>query len=234
MAYGGAGGMHAIPTAEELGITRVVVPRFPGNFSALGVAASDIKHDAVRTHLARLTAGTLDRVRALARELAADAARQLEQDGFKPADTRAAFALDLRYAGQAFELTLPVEPDAMAVPEVARAFHAAHRQTYGHANESGAVEVVNVRLTAYGVVAKPELARHRSESQRLDEALVETRPVWLEDGFRPCPVYERERLPERAELAGPAIVEEFGATTVVFPGWRGWLDDVGNLRLERV
>ena len=233
MAYGGAGGMHAIPTAEELGLTRVVVPRFPGNFSALGVAASDIKHDAVRTHLARLTAGTLDRVRALARELSADAARQLEQDGFKPADTRAAFALDLRYAGQAFELTLPVEPDAMAVPEVARAFHAAHRQTYGHANESGAVEVVNVRLTAYGVVTKPELARHRSESRRLDEALVETRPVWLEDGFRPCPVYERERLPERAELAGPAIVEEFGATTVVFPGWRGWLDDVGNLRLER-
>jgi N-methylhydantoinase A len=58
--------------------------------------------------------------------------------------------------------------------------------------------------------------------------------VWFEDGFRPCPVYERARLPERTELAGPAIVEEFGATTVVFPGWRGRLDDVGNLRLERV
>jgi N-methylhydantoinase A len=233
MAYGGAGGMHAIPTAEELGITRVVVPRFPGNFSALGVAASDIKHDAVRTHLARLGPETLDRVRALARELSADASRQLEQDGFTPTDTRAAFALDLRYAGQAFELTLPVEPEAMTVPEIARAFHAAHRQTYGHANESAAVELVNVRLTAYGVVAKPEPARHRSESRRLAEALVEERPVWFEGGVRPCPVYERERLPERAELAGPAIVEEFGATTVLFPGWRGWLDDAGHLRLER-
>jgi N-methylhydantoinase A len=233
MAYGGAGGMHAIPTAEELGITRVVVPRFPGNFSALGVAASDIKHDAVRTHLARLGPETLDRVRALARELSADASRQLEQDGFAPADTRAAFALDLRYAGQAFELTLPVEPDAMTVPEIARAFHAAHRQTYGHANESAAVELVNVRLTAYGVVAKAEPARHRSEGRRLADALVEERPAWFEGGVRPCPVYERERLPERAELAGPAIVEEFGATTVVFPGWRGWLDDAGNLRLER-
>jgi N-methylhydantoinase A len=233
MAYGGAGGMHAIPTAEELGITRVVVPRFPGNFSALGVAASDIKHDAVRTHLARLGPGTLDRVRALARELSADASRQLEQDGFAPADTRAAFALDLRYAGQAFELTLPVEPGAATVPEVARTFHAAHRQTYGHANESAAIELVNVRLTAYGVVAKAEPARHRSESRRLADALVEERPVWFEGGVRPCPVYERERLPERAELASPAIVEEFGATTVVFPGWRGGLDDAGNLRLER-
>ena len=233
MAYGGAGGMHAIPTAEELGITRVVVPRFPGNFSALGVAASDIKHDAVRTHLARLGPETLDRVRALARELAADAARQLEQDGFAPADTRAAFALDLRYAGQAFELTLPVEPEAATVQEVTRAFHAAHRQTYGHANEASAVELVNVRLTAHGIVAKPELARHRSETRRLDDARLEERPVWFEGGVRPCPVYARERLPERAELAGPAIVEEFGATTVVFPGWRGWLDDAGNLRLER-
>jgi N-methylhydantoinase A len=233
MAYGGAGGMHAIPTAEELGIGRIVVPRFPGNFSALGVAASDIKHDAVRTHLARLGPESLDRVRVLARELAADASRQLEQDGFPPADTRAAFALDLRYAGQAFELTLPVEPETATVAEVARAFHGAHRQTYGHANEAAAVELVNVRLTAYGVVAKPEPARHRSESRRLAGALLEERPVWFAGGVRPCPVYERERLPERAELAGPAIVEEFGATTVVFPGWRGWLDEAGNLRLER-
>ena len=189
--------------------------------------------DAVRTHLARLGPESLDRVRVLARELAADASRQLEQDGFPPADTRAAFALDLRYAGQAFELTLPVEPETATVAEVARAFHGAHRQTYGHANEAAAVELVNVRLTAYGVVAKPEPARHRSESRRLAGALLEERPVWFAGGVRPCPVYERERLPERAELAGPAIVEEFGATTVVFPGWRGWLDEAGNLRLER-
>ena len=99
--------------------------------------------------------------------------------------------------------------------------------------DAAAVELVNVRLTAYGVVAKPEPARHRSESRRLAGALLEERPVWFAGGVRPCPVYERERLPERAELAGPAIVEEFGATTVVFPGWRGWLDEAGNLRLER-
>jgi N-methylhydantoinase A len=116
---------------------------------------------------------------------------------------------------------------------VARAFHAAHRQTYGHANEAAAIELVNVRLTAYGVVAKPELARYRSDTRGLGDARLEERPVWFEGGFRPCPVYQRERLPERAELPGPAVVEEFGATTVVFPGWRGGLDDAGNLRLER-
>ena len=76
--------MHAIPTAEELGITRIIVPRFPGNFSALGVAASDIKHDAVRTHLARLDPETLDRVRALVRRAARRRRPQLEQDGFAP------------------------------------------------------------------------------------------------------------------------------------------------------
>jgi N-methylhydantoinase A len=233
MAYGGAGGMHAIPTAEELGITRIVVPRFPGNFSALGVAASDIKHDAVRTRLARLTADTLERVRAIAQEMQVEATRQLEQDGFALTDTRAAFSLDLRYAGQAFELSLPIEPNAMTTDGVARSFHAAHLQTYGHANESGSIELVNVRLTAHGVVAKPELGQYRSATRGLGEALVEERPVWFEGGFRSCPVYERERLPERAEVDGPAIVEEFGATTVIFPGWRGWLDELGNLRLER-
>ena len=233
MAFGGAGGMHAIPTAEELGIARIIVPRFPGNFSALGVAASDIKHDAVRTHLTRLTDDALPALRAVFAELRAAAARQLQDDGFGPADTRWACSLDLRYVGQAFELNLPVELDTLTVEGAARAFHTRHLQTYGHANEDAAVELVNARLTAFGVVTKPPLARYRSPSRELADALGEKRPVYFDGGFATCPVYERERLPEDTRLDGPAVVEEFGSTTVVFPGWQAQVDEFGNLLLER-
>jgi N-methylhydantoinase A len=233
MAFGGAGGMHAIPTAEELGIARIIVPRFPGNFSALGVAASDIKHDAVRTHLTPLAPGALAGIHAVFAELRAAAARQLQEDGFGPSDTRWAWSLDLRYVGQAFELNLPVEPETLTADGAARAFHASHLQTYGHASESAAVEVVNARLTAFGVVTKPPLARHRSDTRTLAEARAEERAVYFDGRFVPCPVYERERLPEGGRFAGPAVVEEFGSTTVVFPGWEARVDEFGNLRLER-
>jgi N-methylhydantoinase A len=95
------------------------------------------------------------------------------------------------------------------------------------------IELVNARLTAYGVVPKPAAERYRSETASLDAALRERRPVWFGGTPHECPVWERERLPEHAQLRGPAIVEEFGATTVVLPGWRGAVDEHGNLRLER-
>ena len=113
-------------------------------------------------------------------------------------------------------------------------FHRQHASAYGHANAEATIELVNARLVAYGVVAKPAAERHRSDTRSLADAVVERRRVWFGGAAHDCPVWERERLPERAALAGPAIVEEFGATTVVLPGWRGALDEHGNLRLERV
>jgi N-methylhydantoinase A len=232
MAFGGAGGMHAIPTAEELGIARIIVPRFPGNFSALGVAASDIKHDLVRTHIAPLDDRALGVLRATFADLRAAAARQLQEDGFGPGETRWAHSLDLRYVGQAFELNLPVDPEALSAEGVSRAFHDAHRQTYGHANAEAPVEMVHARLSAFGVVAKPPLARYRRASGRMADALVEERPVYFAGHVASCPVYERERLPEEGRVEGPAVVEEFGSTTVIFPGWEALVDEFGNLRLQ--
>ena len=138
-------------------------------------------------------------------------------------------SLDLRYRGQAFELNLEVRGEALDA--VSAAFHERHRAMYGHADPSAAIELVNARLTAYGVVAKPASERHRAPAAL--DALIERRRVWFDGAPHDCPVWERERLPERAAIEGPAIVEEFGATTVVPPGWRGALDEHGNLRLER-
>jgi N-methylhydantoinase A len=231
IAFGGAGPMHALAMAVEIGLPRVLVPRHPGNFSALGLLASDIKHDDVRTRVGPLR----EQLPALAEafdEMAAAAQRRLELEGFAPAEQRLVRSVDIRYRGQAFELNVAVS-EPWAAEAIEADFHRQHRATYGHANPGAPVELVNARLIAYGLVAKPAAEPHRSATTGLDEALVERRPVWFGGHRHDCPVWERERLPRRAELRGPAIVEEFGATTVVLPGWCGVVDDDGNLLFEQ-
>jgi N-methylhydantoinase A len=257
IAFGGAGPMHALAMAEEIGIPRVLVPRHPGNFSALGLLAADIKHDDVRTRVGPLRE-RLPALRDAFAEMEAAARRQLEREGFAPDHQKLLRSLDLRYRGQAFELNLAVEEAAVdgrgaawagrgappanradttiepsAYQQIEADFHRHHRDVYGHSNPEATVELVNARLTAYGLVPKPAPERRAVPGATLEAALVERRPVWFQGRAQDCPVWDRDRLPEGAGLQGPAIVEEFGATTVVPPGWRGTLDDHGNLRFER-
>jgi N-methylhydantoinase A len=229
VAFGGAGPMHAVALAEEIGIPRVLVPRHPGNFSALGLLASDVKHDDVRTRVG-LLAERFDDLAAVFAEMEAAAGRQLTIDGFGAAEQRLQRSLDLRYRGQAFELSVPFEA---ARAGVEAAFHRRHAVTYGHANPDAPVELVNARLTAWGVVPRPAAERHAGGAPTPADALVERRPAWFAGTAHDCPVWERERLPGGAVLAGPAIVEEFGATTVIPPGWRATLDAHGNLLVAR-
>jgi N-methylhydantoinase A len=234
IAFGGAGPMHALALAEAIGIPSVLVPRHPGNFSALGLLTSDIKHDDVRTRLGPLRE-RMAMLHDLFGEMEDAARRQLELEGFAANRQRLLRSLDLRYRGQAFELSVAVD-DVMAptaLETVEAAFHRQHLDTYGHANPGAILELVNARLTAYGVVPKPSPERPRTATTSLDAALVERRTVWFEGARHDCPVWERERLPEGSVLPGPAIVEEFGATTVIPPGWRGAVDEHGNLRFER-
>ncbi len=177
-------------------------------------------------------------------EMEAVARQQLEREGFAPEQQKLLRSLDLRYRGQAFELAVALRGAAEGEPseyqekltvatQIEADFHRQHRDTYGHANPQAAIELVNARLTAYGLVPKPAPARHLAPGTDLASALHERRPVWFEGRAHDCPVWDRDRLPEGAELRGPAIVEEFGATTVVPPGWRGAMDAHGNLRFER-
>ena len=232
VAFGGAGPMHAIPVAEELGMERVLVPRHPGTFSALGLLVADVKHDDVRTRIAPLRDARFIVDDAL-REMEAAARARLADDGFGSDVVRIDRSLDLRYLGQAFELAVPLPEAAEDLAAAARDFHERHLRAYGHADPEGVVELVNVRIAAHGLVEKPDLPAYRSETQNIDEAHTATRDVWFLGASRRCPVYERDRLPGSAIVSGPAIVEEFGATTVIFPGWRGRLDHLGNLHLVR-
>jgi N-methylhydantoinase A len=235
IAYGGAGPMHAAALAEEIGLPSVLVPLHPGNFSALGLLASDVKHDDVRTRV-----GPLGERLAVAAELFAEmeaaARRQLELEGFSHDRQRMLRSVDLRYCGQAFELNVALGEAVSGLPtlaEIAATFHGQHETTYGHANREATIELVNARLSAYGLVDRPAPQRYRSGATSLEPAEARRAPVWFAGGVHECPVWDRERLPERAELRGPALVEEFGATTVIPPGWRAVVDGHGNLRLTR-
>ena len=232
VAYGGAGPMHGAFIAEELEIERVLVPMGPGNFAALGSLISDVRQDFVKTrtllprHLASFAeiAGDFDR-------LEAEARRGLESEGVAPEDFSPRRALGMRYLGQSWEIDVDVPPDMTTVEELEAAFHDTHERRFGHRNE-GETEVVSFRLTGIGRSGKPAFGAWRVAGD-IDGARVETRAVFFGGRYFDTPVLERSRLPAGAAGAGPAIVEEEGATTVVPPEWRFRVLDSGDLMMER-
>ncbi len=232
MAFGGAGPMHATQVAAELGIREVVVPVFPGNLSALGLLASDQRHERVRTFLRRLSRLDPAELDAVVRAQEADGRAELLEEGFAPDRVQFVHTLDMRYARQAFEISVELPPPPVGVDALRAAFLNVYAQRYGHADPEAEVEVVNVRTTAIGVTAKPRLPRHRGGAATPDGAITARRSMIVDGRALDVPVYDRERLPAEARFEGPAAVEEAGATTVILPGWTAAVDGWGNLRLE--
>jgi N-methylhydantoinase A len=218
LAFGGAGGMHACSLAEELGIETVLLPRAGGVLSALGLAISDLRRDYVNPFLGDLDGVEEEEFEQKFTGMEKTAAGDL--DG--PEHTRRA---DLRYGGQSFEI--PV--DAGSFGKLEDRFHAAHEQRYGYRMDDEKVELVNLRLISTVPVEKPEL----QEPQPEGDAQAGDREANFDGEWLRVAVLDRERMGEGSEVAGPAIVEFKESTCVVRPGWRGTVDGVGTLVLER-
>ena len=233
IAFGGAGPVHAVALAEELGIPEVIVPPAPGAFSALGLVATDLKRDYARTLYADLGSVAAERVAGVFASMEAAGAAMLDA-AHVPAERRALVRMaDVRYRRQAYELTVPVGdgPIARAVlDDLAREFHDRHEQTYGHANRTEAVQLVTLRLTAIGRREDLRLSRPGNPAS----AKVRTRSVWFAStGFVETPVHWREGLGPDTELRGPAIVEALDSTVVIPPGWQASVDAMGFFRVVR-
>ena len=234
IAFGGAGPVHAAALADELKIPEVIIPPAPGAFSALGLVATDLKRDYSRTVYADLS--TVDPARVdnafMAMESAGTA--MLEAANVPPGRRALLRQADVRYRRQAYELTLPVDSGPVtreSLTRLAEAFHEKHQQTYGHANRTEAVQLVNLRLTALGRL--PDLTLRQQADPA--KARLRTREVWFTTtGFTPTPVHWRDGLTEGTQLVGPAIVEALDSTTVVPPGWTARVDALGYLRMTRV
>jgi len=233
IAFGGAGPLHATDLARSLGITEVLVPIAPGNFSALGLLAAPVREDRVRTFRARaegLDCAGLDAVFA---SLADDAATSLRRDGFSPSRIRYERSADLRYVGQAYEIPVPVSGDAVTEATwraTVAAYHAAHARAYGFSKPEDPVEMINARLTAFVDLERPRWPAHPVRERTTAPSA--HRAVWIEGRWVECPIFRRRDLQAGHRCTGPAIIEEHGATTVLGPGDALTVDGWGNLRVR--
>ncbi len=234
LAFGGAGPMHACSVAHELGMSRIVVPRYPGVNSALGLLLSDMRHDLRQTWVKRMSEVEPRRLEARIAALEREARALLAAAGFSDGRARIALELDMRYRGQAYELTVPlrsrpVDADALRAAEVA--FHAAHRRAYGHASPVEETEIVTLRARAIGRTRAPSWDESGAAGNGRPAS---TRPVRaLGGGRRRYAVSERDALRPGDSVAGPAIVEQDDSTVVVAPGWRLAVGPAGSAVLER-
>jgi N-methylhydantoinase A/oxoprolinase/acetone carboxylase beta subunit len=235
VAFGGAGPLHGVEVARALGIPEVIVPRYPGITSAIGLLTTDLKYDTIKT--AFMTSGSVDYLRLNAdfAAMQAQLVAQYQADGIPESDVTFTRAGDLRYVGQGYELRVPFPSgtlDSTAMAQMFTAFEALHKAEYGHVFAHSPIEIVNIRLTGIGVmpkIAPPQATGHGA----LADALVKTAPcVFRVNGKLArveTPFYHRERLAVGAAFAGPAVILQQDTTTIAPPGTRLVTDAGGNL-----
>jgi N-methylhydantoinase A len=237
LAYGGAGPLSACSVAGRIGIRDVIVPTNPGNFSALGMVVSDLRHDFVRTVLVPSgSADTLPRLNNGLKELVAEADSVLISERVAADERTLDAAVDLRYAGQEYTITVPIDEttlDTEALDEAIAAFHLEHGRRYGHSAAEDPTEVVNVRLTAVAAAPEFELPLIRAgDIAPPPEAQSSEVEMSLRDGSTlVAPVYEREALLAGNRLSGPALIVEKGATTLLIDPFTLEVTPHGHLRM---
>jgi N-methylhydantoinase A len=231
VAFGGAGPMHACSIAEELDIERILVPRFPGLTSALGLIMSDGRYDFARTHIVATADADIEELRSRIAAIEAEANAMLDEAGARAAATLT-LELDMRYRGQAYQLTVAVPTtrlDREVIAGVERDFHDAHDRIYGHAWPGNATEIVTLRLCARTPRTPPDWAALLSADGAARQP--SSRDVWTDQGI--CSYAVHDRLAVSPGLSGPLLIEQDDSTVVVHAGWR--VDDAGaaSLLLER-
>jgi N-methylhydantoinase A len=223
VCFGGAGGLHAASLARSLGMRRVLVPRFPGALSALGLLLADVRKDYSRTLLIDADRSKQELKSTLV-DLHQAGREELQAEGFKKREIQSMDFVDLRYRGQSYELTLKLEPD------FTQRFHEAHERRYGYANRGRPIELVNVRSSFIGRVEKPQFKK--SPKQRGKPVAVDKQHVWIDHKRMRTSIYDRSMLGHSHVINGPAIIGEYSSTTLVPPDFRCVVDGYLNLVLE--
>jgi N-methylhydantoinase A len=236
--FGGSGSLLACRLMDILGLPRTLVPPNPGNVSAFGLLTVDVRNDYVQTVVSKHLDLDLDRVQSVFGDLERQAQEALDGEGFGRDEQRMQRTADLRYVGQAFEVRVPVadgELDRAAAEDVAQAFHAAHRQLYGYDfadDPRQAVEWVNLRVSGIGPIRRPDIVPLPAKDGGIERAQTGSRRVFFDD-WVDTPTYNRPDLAPGDVVPGPAIVEEFGSTVPVHPGFAVTVDTYGNLLLTK-
>lgn len=235
MAFGGNGPLVALAVAQSMDIKQVIIPPHPGLFSAFGLLWAEPEHELVRALHGQMRDIDARTIESALERLAEEATTTLSAEGYRADEVELRRQVDVRYSGQAFELSVPVVSDTIDPGALTAAFHAQHRQVYGHSLDAQPVELVNVRIVATvknaAIIDPPPRSR---DAQAAAHASARSREAYFgeEFGLLPTPIVTRAALID-ATMHGPLIVEEYDATCVVPPGCTASADDTGTITIER-
>ncbi|MBP1991817.1 hydantoinase/oxoprolinase family protein [Paenibacillus eucommiae] len=236
VAVGGAGAVHAGKQAEDLGINTVIVPSLAPVFCALGDVAANLKVTELRTRFQRVDQVDLDGVNADFDKMEASARTKLgKQDVARHYETRRYF--DMRYVGEVHEVTIPVRSrtrkvTALNLEATLADFHTLHERLYAHKDASQQVEILNLRLDLIGVRDRLRFDEQPFDGEDPLEAQTGSRPVYFDGSPQDTPVYDGEQLMPGNLVVGPAIIEQWGTTIVVYPGHEALIDAYRNCVIE--
>ncbi len=237
ICFGGAGPMHGCALAEELHLPKIVIPHNPGLFSAFGLQAADFTHNSAKAIMKLIGEIRAEELEATFQELAARGNKLLTTQRVPKENMRFNREMDLRYLGQSYELTVPTSTPSTedVLRQTVERFHMKYMAAYGYAVRDEPVELVNVRLVARGLVEKPELkAKSIRREKPSREAIIAKRRVFFERKaeYISTPIYARKKLKTGDIISGPAVVEQYDATTVVYPDWVAQIDGFENITLS--
>ncbi|HUZ21998.1 MAG TPA: hydantoinase/oxoprolinase family protein [Acidimicrobiales bacterium] len=235
IAFGGAGPLHAGSMLDALGMRAVVVPANPGVFSAMGLLQTDVRRDVARSKVSPLESLVAADASAIFAELESGALGEFEQDGIDAGNVAFELAIDLRYRGQGYELTVAVDPEEIAsgrLDVIRKRFDHAHEQRFGSAAPDEDVEVVTYRIVASAAVPRVAFAESAPSGRAVADAVVDKAPMCFDGAWRQCAVYARHLLGAGDVVDGPAVIAQMDSTTLIRPGHRASVDRWGNLVIE--
>jgi N-methylhydantoinase A len=234
-AFGGAGPLHASALARELGVPKVVVPARPGITNALGCVVANLRHDFVNTVNQPVPTLDMTRLREVLERQAADGRALIEMEAVTPETIQIVHSADMQFVGQTHLINVALPGMDVDRETIQRLFEQAYFARFKVELPEIRANLVNLNTSVIGVRAAVDLSRlidPAGRGARLEDALIETRPVWYAGGWRDTPVYAREKLPLDAAIHGPAVLEQMDATTVLEPGDRATSDAEGNLIID--
>jgi N-methylhydantoinase A len=237
VAFGGAGPLHAARLAAELDIRRVLVPRNPGILCAMGLLLADLRADFAATRLLALSSAVISEIETIIADLRGHCAVWFAEAGIEADDRRVALSVDMRYAGQNYELSVPLPNSPVTratIDGLSVGFAAVHQRLYGFVADEEPMQLVTFRAEATGIVRKAEFRPSPDVGPDPRAAEFGQREVWLKEagGFVSCPLYDRDRLGAGNRIEGPAIVEQMDATTFLPPGAVATVDPYLNLIVQ--
>ncbi|WP_394730616.1 hydantoinase/oxoprolinase family protein [Altererythrobacter sp. GH1-8] len=225
VAFGGAGPMHAVELARELDMAQILIPRFPGTFSAWGMLQSDIRHDLMASHIGLMSTLDNQELDTSFAELERQGREKLLEENVAQGAMAFARSVDLRYQGQEYSINVPIE-QGDDVAGILKRFHALYERRYGHSQPDSETEIISLRLAATGSFEHGGATAFKPEA---GEPQVGTRDVIFDGETHRTPIVKRARLTPGNPISSPAIVEEESATTVVPPGYTISIDTFGNM-----